>query len=208
MNSIDPSGHKSKEWTYKEKNVKILGKKNVKLIAKGKELRVCTDGKVSDQMEASNYYGDKDHDEKNTTSCFGKYVAADEIPYIVVPPSKKAYKFSSGVIINRSNGDYLYCVVGEVGKEAKGMGEVSIYAAWIMDGLNPPKSKREVTEDHMIGNSGSEESWKILLFKKSCPNPKKKNKKYGWKYKKQKKLYDQIIEIGEQYYTGKGKCLN
>ncbi len=172
------------------------------------ELNVCTDGKVSKIMKDKHFYGDKNHGKKNKTSCFGKKVAADKIPYIVVPPSKSSYKFSSGVIVNQVDGSYLYCVVAEVGPDKTTVDEVSIYAAWIMAGIDPPESKKQVKKEHMIGNDAPEGAWRIILFQSSSPKPKEKNKKYGWKYKKVDKFREQIKTIGEQHYYSTGECLN
>lgn len=79
-------------------------------------------------MKTNNYYGDLHH--QDSTACFDKDISADNVPYIVIPPSKSSYKFSVGVIVNKKTNDYIYCVVAEVGAEKRGMGEVSIYAAW------------------------------------------------------------------------------
>jgi RHS repeat-associated protein len=199
INYVDMSGHK-KEWISKKKGT--VNKSNTS------ELRICTDGKVSTAMKESNYYGDKNHGKSDTTSCFGTYVGADKIPYIVVPPSMTSYKYSLGVIVNKKNGNYLYCVVGEVGPEMP-VGEVSIYAAWKMKGIKPPKNN-VVKKKHKIGNQSQSGSWTIILFERSSPSSKAstKNKKYGWSYKNQKKLRKQIKKQGQKCYTGKGKCLN
>ena len=217
VNMVDPSGH-TYGYAYKDSNgeVHIEGsewiseRKGKVLKTKVKELRICTDGKVTKMMKKAKYYDDQNH--QSGTSCFGKYVAADQIPYIVVPPSKAMYKFSVGVIINTSNNNYLYCVVAEVGPEEKGMGEVSIYAAWKMRGINPPKKLPKDSRGidlYMIGNKNQTGNWKIILFKKSSPKPKQKNKKYGWKYKNTASRFRrQIKKEGSKCYTGKGKCLN
>ena len=178
-------------------------------------MRTCTDGNVTNKYEKKhckkkikNPYKDQSHD--CSTSCFGKTVASDEIPYIVVPPSKKKYRFCSGVIINRNNGNYLYCVVAEVGPKGKGMGEVSIYAAWRMRGWKAPNKNKKVPDKKKIGERSTEGSWKIILFDKSEPNRKAKYSKFGWKYKKTSSLRKQIKKIGKKYYKGgrRGKCLN
>lgn len=193
---IDPSGHK-KEWISKKMG-KVYKSNTDKL-------RICTDGKVSKTMKKSKYYDDSTHGVENTTCCFGKYVGADKIPYIVVPPSMSSYKFSVGVIVNRKNGNYLYCVVGEQGPEMK-LGEVSIYAAWKMKGIKPPKNGK-VKKEHMIGDTDQVGKWKFILFEISAPNSSSKNK-YGWKYKKTRKLRRQIKRQGKKCYRGTGKCLN
>lgn len=85
------------------------------------------------------------------------------------------------------------------------MGEVSIYAAWIMDRIKPPV-KNKVKKKHIIGNDGPDGSWKIILFQKSAPDLSKS--KSGWKYKNYKKFRKQIKSVGENYYKGTGRCLN
>ena len=138
-------------------------------------------------------------------------VSADEIPYIVVPPDKSGYKFSSGVIVDTNTKNYLYCVVAEVGPQDKGMGEVSIYAAWKMQDISIPKNTNEVEDRHMIGNTSQKAArkWKIILFEKSSPEPKQKKKKYGWKYKaKASEFRRQIKNVGSKCYDSSGKCLN
>ena len=129
VNMVDPSGHMY-GYSYKDSNGQIhtegfewISRRKGKVFkTEVKELRICTDGKVTNQMKKNKYYGDSTHGKRNTTSCFGKYVSADEIPYIVVPPSESRYKYSLGVIIDTNNGNYLYCVVAEIGPEANGMG--------------------------------------------------------------------------------------
>ncbi len=229
VNAWDPSGHyainrvvaiggvvKNMIGTLRERlfNTEWISKKKGKVLdAKNKYLRICTDGKVSKimkQMKSKDYYGDQHHGVKNTTSCFGKYISADQVPYIVVPGSKASYKFSVGVIVDTSNGNYLYCVVAETGPEMP-IGEVSIYAAWKMKGISIPKSYSQVKEKHLIGNKDqkAEKKWRFLLFEKSSPEPKKTNQKYGWKYnKKTKDLNDQIKMEGMECYRGTGRCLN
>ena len=182
----------------------ISNKKGSVITQYTSKLRVCTDGKRTINMRSSKNYGDLHHGISDTTSCFGKYVSADRIPYVVVPPSKKNFKFSCAVIVNRLKGDYLYCVVAEVGPEMR-LGEVSIYAAWKMMNISPPQN-RKVYKKHMIGNYDQQGSWEIILFKNSSPNPN--TSKCGWKYKKEKYLNKQIYQIGQKCYKGVGKCLN
>ena len=195
INYADPSGHK-KEWISKKKG--NVYKRSFK------EMRICTDGRIANKYEKKKKrpYEDKNHQGK--TACFGNVVASDAVPYIVIPSSMKKYKFSSGVIVNRKNGDYMYAVVGETGG-TKPVGEVSIYAAWKMNYITPPKN-HQVYENHRIGNKSQNGRWKIILFQKSAPNSKKA--KSGWKYKKTSTLNPQIKSVGQKCYKGTGKCLN
>ena len=195
INDAVPSGHK-KEWISKKKG--NVYKRSFK------EMRICTDGRIANKYEKKKKrpYEDKNHQGK--TACFGNVVASDAVPYIVIPSSMKKYKFSSGVIVNRKNGDYMYAVVGETGG-TKPVGEVSIYAAWKMNYITPPKN-HQVYENHRIGNKSQNGRWKIILFQKSAPNSKKA--KSGWKYKKTSTLNPQIKSVGQKCYKGTGKCLN
>lgn len=59
----------------------------------------------------------------------------------------------------------------------------------------------------MIGNIDQVGKWKFILFEISAPNSSSKNK-YGWKYKKTRKLRRQIKRQGKKCYRGTGKCLN
>ena len=188
INYADPSGHK-KEWISKKKG--NVYKRSFK------EMRICTDGRIANKYEKKKKrpYEDKNHQGK--TACFGNVVASDAVPYIVIPSSMKKYKFSSGVIVNRKNGDYMYAVVGETGGTK--------YAAWKMNYITPPKN-HQVYENHRIGNKSQNGRWKIILFQKSAPNSKKA--KSGWKYKKTSTLNPQIKSVGQKCYKGTGKCLN
>lgn len=116
---------------------------------------------------------------------------------------KKDYIYSLGVIINKKNGDYLYAVVADTGKDKRGMGEVSIYAAWKMKGITPPKN-HVVYPKHKIANQDQTGKWKIVLFQKSAP----KGKKDGWHYKTTKALRGHLKSVGKKCYKGTGKCLN
>ncbi len=216
-------------------------------------LRVCTDGKVSELMEFTEYYGDKHHGKNNKTSCFGENIGADEIPYIVLPDNKKTgrFKYSLGVITKKGgkgNGNYLYCVVAETGpkkiqaknlmsKETKKnksiteqekevqntLGEVSIYAAWKLAGLNTSSIDTTKTTSlrntkYMIGNNSVEKKgvkYEIKIFETSSPSSfqKKtnKNKKtlYGWKYEDAEEFRKQITDTGDYLLKlDKKKCLN
>lgn len=71
------------------------------------DLRIDTDGKASDEMKQRNYYGDLDHAADNETSYFQDRIAADEIPYFVIPYKTKKqkekfnkYGWSVGILIN------------------------------------------------------------------------------------------------------------
>lgn len=182
-------------------------------------LRICTDGKKSKLMKDNNNYDDRTHD--NETSCFGKYISADKIPYIVVPlgVDYDMYKYSVGAIIDK-HGNYLHCVVAERGPAAKGMGEVSIYAAWKMNGWTVPpkmKTKKDVKEQYMIAEKnqyqykdGMKEipknsiPWRIVVFEKSAPIPKGRS---GWHYITPEGFRLHIYNIGKKYFQGKGECL-
>ena len=138
VNYVDPSGHG----------------REVSMSQVVKALRICTDGTIKNKYE-KNYcihkkgkkdgpYNDKNHQCKTTafpTNSSKKNkmskIASDEIPYIVVPPGDKPYIYGIGVIENINTGDYLYCIIADVGpkmlgKKKNGLGEVSIYAAWKM----------------------------------------------------------------------------
>ncbi|MCR5691681.1 MAG: hypothetical protein K6G62_05625 [Eubacterium sp.] len=75
-----------------------------------------------------------------------------------------------------------------------------------MAGVELPKSRKQVTRRHMIGNNAPIGLWKIILFRSSSPKPKEK--KNGWKYKKAKKFKEQIKIIGQRHYYSTGQCLN
>ncbi|MGI6501485.1 MAG: DNRLRE domain-containing protein [Anaerostipes sp.] len=195
VNYVDPSGHKY----YMESNVRAL--------------RVCTDGKIANKDEAKREknknngpYGDKNHQKE--TRGFEREIAADQIPYIVVPTNQSKYMLSVGVIINRNTKDYLYCVVAEYGSKKNGMGEVSIYAAWKMREMGIPSMNKKVSKKKRIANQSQKGSWKIIVYKKSAPNAKKY--RCGWEHKNGSKLRSQIKRIGKKFYKGgrKGKCLN
>lgn len=52
-------------------------------------------------------------------------------------------------------------------------------------------------------------SFQIISFLESSTDPKQKNKKYGWNYKKTPKVFrNQIKQIGKWYYEETGRCLN
>ena len=123
-----------------------------------------------------------------------------------------------------NNDDYLFCVVAETGPariKAKSLvreetlknmssseqnrsvrntlGEVSIYAAWILKGLDVSSIKnirKKTTKNnkYMIGNDSVEikdTEYKIIIFQKSAPEG-------GWCYNKNaKKFRQQIVERGE-----------
>lgn len=120
------------------------------------------------------------------------------------------YMRSLGVIVDKK-GNYLYCVVAEAGLMSKGMGEMSIYAAWKMKKLDTSFDVNKAIQldtDYIIADDNREtksEKYKFILFAKSAPAPKKTLS--GWE-NKQKKLYNQIIKVGRRCYRGTGKCLN
>ncbi|MCR5792665.1 MAG: RHS repeat-associated core domain-containing protein, partial [Lachnospiraceae bacterium] len=197
----DPSGHKKKRkkpWYSKKKGTVYNTFREY--------IRIDTDGKTTKKMKKNNYYGDK-VDRAGETACFSDWIAADQIPYIVVPESMGAYKWSVGVIVNEKNGNYLYCVVADTSvyhpnesdeHVQKGVGEASIYAAWKMG----KKSKT---------NSSLKGEWRFVIFQKSAPSKKTVEKKkiaHGWKCKSVKKLRKQIKKEGKKCYKGTGKCLN
>ena len=180
INFIDPSGHKS-VWISKNK-----GTRYYKDVSK---LRICTDGN-------NKKYGCKNH--QGTTSCFGTSISADQVPYIVVPPSMSAYRYSVGVIINKKNKNYIFCVVADVGKEINGMGEVSIYAAWKMMGTADKKPN--------IGDEDQKGDFRIRLFKTSAPNPSKS--RCGW-ISNNRDINRQIYQEGKKCYSrSNGRLLN
>ncbi len=184
-------------------------------------LRVCTDGIKTALMEANNLYGDKNHGEDNDTAYFEDYISADEIPYIVLPGAEEddeemnekleIFKYSIGVIIRKKknknkkiyeNDGYLFCVVAETGpfEIDKGkktventLGEVSIYAAWILKGLNVSKidttnrkslDKYNNKKEYIIGNNSVKKKgvkYKIIVFEKSAPVSN--GHRGGWCYK-------------------------
>lgn len=221
--SIDNIKLSSKKQKFAKKEIIAKDKGEVwdeKVIG----LRICTDGKPTKMFKDNKKYGDKSH--KDTTACFTvdksdvSDISADKIPYIVVPKTEKGieYKYSVGVIVNLK-GDYLYCVVAEVGPVDKGLGEVSIYAAWKMKGWKvPPDVKKEgkINEKYCIGEKtqyqykGSKKHrhkvpWRIILFKTSAPY---KKGEINWQCNDTEKLKEQIILEGKKCYTGTGECLN
>ncbi len=219
-------------------------------------LRVCTDGIKTKLMKANNLYDDKNHGEDNTTAYFGDYISADEIPYIVLPGAEehddemiekiKKFKYSLGVIVRKKKNkkisekdDYLFCVVAETGptkitvdeKEITNtLGEVSIYAAWILKGLDispidttdrESLTKYNVDGKYNIGDTSVEENgveYKIIVFQKSAPVSDVH--RGGWDYKhyhkndekNHKKNYDKNAKKFRQDIVKQGekilKCYN
>jgi len=176
-------------------------------------LRICTDGKVTKLMKTNHYYHDKNHKKNNKTSCYGKSISADQIPYIVVPLGEDydIYRHSVGAIID-SEGNYLHCVVAERGPKDNGMGEVSIYAAWKMKKLIVPPPKKEdgsLDSDYIIGNEDQKQDngakWRIVVFQKSAPDATAK--RCGWHYKIPEAFRMHIYNIGKKYYKGTGERL-
>ena len=191
VNYVDPSGHK----------------KNDNYSGQFKKLRVCTDGKIYNEKEKNKHHPYHDKNHQNQTAYFGKKLAADQIPYIVIPPSKaKKYKLSLGVIINRRTHKYIFAVVAECGKEKRGMGEVSIFAAWKLKGIKVPGRTKDANDQQAIGNMDQKGSWSIKLFKNSAPNGKKEHA--GWSTNP-KHLRIQLINRGSKRYKApRNKCLN
>ena len=215
-NFVDPSGHG----------------REVSMSQVVKALRICTDGTIKNKYE-KNYcihkkgkkdgpYNDKNHQCKTTafpTNSSKKNkmskIASDEIPYIVVPPGDKPYIYGIGVIENINTGDYLYCIIADVGpkmlgKKKNGLGEVSIYAAWKMKKNGIPSYNKKVSGNYRIGQSSYEGNWRIYAYKKAAPKPKATF--CGWNTNP-KKLKQQIKKIGKKVHTSvlqskKRHCLN
>ena len=216
VNYVDPSGHG----------------REVSMSQVVKALRICTDGTIKNKYE-KNYcihkkgkkdgpYNDKNHQCKTTafpTNSSKKNkmskIASDEIPYIVVPPGDKPYIYGIGVIENINTGDYLYCIIADVGpkmlgKKKNGLGEVSIYAAWKMKKNGIPSYNKKVSGNYRIGQSSYEGNWRIYAYKKAAPKPKATF--CGWNTNP-KKLKQQIKKIGKKVHTSvlqskKRHCLN
>ncbi len=126
------------------------------------------------------------------------------------------------------NDGYLFCVVAETGparieaqklkrnkdiektayeeriKEVRNtLGEVSIYAAWILKGLDVSsikniRRKPVKNNKYMIGNNSVEKKgtkYEIIIFEKSAPDPSKSGG--GWPYKNAKKFRQRIVKRGE-----------
>ena len=211
VNYVDPSGH---------------GKESSMLQNVGK-LRVCTDGKIKNTYEKKlcnpghtpkhGPYSDGDHQCDLAGFTYGGHkissIASDEIPYIVVPMRDRVYKYGLGVIENTDNGNYLYCVIADVGpnklkNKKNGLGEVSIYAAWKMKGKSTPAYNKRVPGSYKIGNKDQAGHWRIYAYKKAAPNPKAT---FGGWSTKPKTLKQQIKKIGKKIHTSvskKGHCLN
>ena len=181
-------------------------------------LRICMDGFESKDLKLNDRYGDTSF--KSETTLFGNAIAADAVPYIVIPyslddpRSLKPYLASVGVIINEETGDYLYCVVADNGDIDKRLGEVSIYAA----------AKMTNKTCSQVGNYSQNGHYTIMLFQTSAPS-NNKDDRYGWYGKtiddkadgntkerlareNAEKLNEQIIKEGQECFRGYGRCLN
>lgn len=110
------------------------------------EMDVCTDGKFcnDDLNEAEEPYGDKNH-YGHTARLDG--ICADCVNYMVIPgdyPNGNDLLGCVGVIINNQTGKSVYAVVCEIGPKENSGGygasawdEVSIRAAWLLNGHEP-----------------------------------------------------------------------
>ena len=212
VNAWDPSGHK-KKFTYErnpytefsESFGKSRNSKKPSELFLVDDLRIDTDGKASDEMKRRNYYGDSDHAADNQTSYFQDRIAADEIPYFVIPYKTKKqkdefkkYKHSVGILINFDTNEFIYGVVADNNDERKKntMGEVSIYAVWNIQ--KKLKDKPDIRDIPTEGNYG------IILYAKSAPQG-------GWDAdpdQDPKIMRNKIYTQGRKCFTGYGKCLN
>ena len=115
------------------------------------ELRICTDG-------ASKSYGSGSHQSQTAMSGrLGINTPADEIPYIVIPTDYPGYDNligCMGVVIDNSNGNFAYAVIGDGGKPENGFGEVSLKAAWDLG----------FSESEAYGACGPEGDFTIMIF--------------------------------------------
>ena len=159
------------------------------LIHTSGEMDVCTDGKFcnDDLNIASNPYGDTCH-YGHTARLDG--ICADCVNYMVIPgdyPDAKDLLGCVGVIINNDTGNYVYAVVCEIGPNESGTGygacawdEVSIRAAWLLNGHNPGAS---------IANSRQYGNYTFIIFTKS---------KQAWSVGAD--LQDRIDAVGKTYW--------
>ena len=86
------------------------------------------------------------------------------------------------------------------------MGEVSIFAAWKLNGIKVPGKTKDANDQQAIGNMDQKGSWSIKLFKNSAPNGKKEHA--GWSTNP-KQLRTQLINRGSKCYKApRNKCLN
>ncbi len=169
------------------------------------DLRIDTDGKASDEMKRRNYYGDLDHAADNETSYFQDRIAADEIPYFVIPYKTKKqkekfnkYGWSVGILINFDTNEFIYGVVADTNNKRKHntVGEVSLYAVWNIQ--KKLKDKPDIQDIPTEGNYG------IILYEKSAP----KDKWNAVASQKPEIMRNKIYAQGRKCFTGDGKCLN
>ena len=141
----------------------------------GSALRICTDGATKD-------YKSKSHQGETAMSGrLGVKTPADIIPYIVIPTNHPNYDKMigcMGVVIDNSNGNYAYAVVGDGGSPKNGYGEVSLKAAWDLG----------YTENEANGAWGPEGKFTIILFPGTRENWTSDN------------LYQQIQDCGSKLY--------
>jgi len=119
------------------------GKEVVQYIAK---FAICADGMPK------NVYGDPHWQSKTAYRHGGKYLNADKVPYVVVPPSiiaavEQVVLGSECEVENLSNKMVSDAICGEVGPQNK-LGEGSMELARRL-GLNP-NPLHGGTEDHII----------------------------------------------------------
>ncbi|PWL93865.1 MAG: hypothetical protein DBY08_04225 [Clostridiales bacterium] len=116
-------------------------------------IRICTDGSNGKRVPDSNWLPETAY------SHAGKPLDAYTVPYIVLPAYPKnntGYRLGdSALLINHDTGMSVMCVIGEVGWEKNGWGEVSIAAIW--DTGNPG----HMTANHALGLS---KNYEIILY--------------------------------------------
>ena len=141
-------------------------------------LRIDTDG-------PNDAYGSSSHQNSNT---FG--VKADEVPFVVAPMSKKSYKNYCALVIDTKKETYTYAVVGDVGPDKNGWGEVSLKCAWNLG----------YTSKQANGKQGPKSNFIIIIFNDSKPkwtnksSSSKINKQINDEGKKRAGEYKQIIQ--------------
>ena len=96
------------------------------------ELRMDTDG-------ADSEYGSSSHQSGTSFEAYKKVkLRADKVPFIVIPINYEQLTGMSisdamgcmGKIVDNNTGKYVFAIVGDVGSAKRGMGEVSLKAAW------------------------------------------------------------------------------
>ena len=126
-------------WHGNDKN----GREIIQYVAK---MAICADG------IPRNTYGDPHWQSKTAYRHGGKYLNADKVPYVVVPPSiiaavEQVVLGSECEVENLSNKMVSDAICGEVGPQNK-LGEGSMELARRL-GLNP-NPRHGGTEDHII----------------------------------------------------------